>query len=329
MKTRVKYFDTIRYLAAVWVFTVHFIAFVDSGLFVYLNRMPVGLIMYGISGKLCVAVFCVILGYFAYRKGRSAREGTLSYAAKRYLYFVIAGLVINVIYALLGRAGVIDRDIGGGQVLLSAVFLRDDILGRFWCMRPFLIGSVFCYVAGRRGFRPAEAALEIAVFILIGQPWVAICLYGVVLAMLMEQEAVGRALDRKWVQAVLVIIMFALIHRGESTLTYLLDGAFAVGLVLITEHNRLLRSALESRWLTAVNRSYMGVYLVHELVYITVGDRIIHGLLRIPFGPRFLLAYAVCLVLVAALAIPLDALISRCNGYVSRLVDTVGNRLRT
>lgn len=326
MKNRVEYFDTIRFLAALWVFTTHFIAYVDPGLFAYLHKAPLGIFFYGISGKSGVAAFCVILGYFSCVKG-GKNGSTLLYIIKRYLYFVCAGLVINLIYLAAARADLIDRTISIFQAIRAGFLISDDILVRFWCMRPFLIGSVFCFINGKCRLGPTEIAAEAAVFILIGQTWAAICLFGSLMAWILQNEKMKGLLEKKRVQAILLAAVFILVKRPESRLTYLIDGACTVAFILVTAHNRLLEKALGNRFFARINKNYMGIYLVNELVYLTAGGYIIHNMQAVPFGPRFLLAYVLSLALTILLAYPLDAVVNCCSNLAARPVDAAWEKV--
>lgn len=70
MKQRTEYFDTVRLLAALFIFTTHFIAFFEPDIFRLWDEILVlNLLLNGVTGKLCVTLFCVILGYFAMIKG--------------------------------------------------------------------------------------------------------------------------------------------------------------------------------------------------------------------------------------------------------------------
>ena len=104
--------------------------------------MPWYWIFYGVTGKTAVAVCCVILGFFSYCKGNSG-EATLLYMIKRYAYVVIAALIINSIYAVLGCIGIININLTVYQIFRSSILLADDIQGRFWYLPIFLAGSFF------------------------------------------------------------------------------------------------------------------------------------------------------------------------------------------
>lgn len=327
VKERVYYFDAIRYLAAVWVFTTHFIAFVDAGLFRYLNRMPVGLIMRGISGKLCVAVFSVVLGYFAYQKGHNTKESTLQYAVKRYVYFAISCFMGNIIYAAAAWLGFMEGNISLLQTFTSAVFIKSDIMDSFWCMRPFLAGSILCFIAGKLSAGFTEVSLLAVMFVLTGQVWIALAMFGVLLALILSKESLQKLLDKKWMQALVIVIAFILINREESTTTYLFDGVFAVGMILVISHNRCLQTVLENKWFRKINKSYMGFYLIHSLSYHTVGAYLLNTCLDIPFKLRFLLVYLLCLAVNILLAWLLNQSINGISRYAEKFVDTALERL--
>ena len=71
MKERITYFDTIRWIAAMFIFTTHFIAAFERDIFILWDEVfPINLFMYGVTGKLAVTVLGVVLGYLAFQKGK-------------------------------------------------------------------------------------------------------------------------------------------------------------------------------------------------------------------------------------------------------------------
>lgn len=321
MKKREEYLDTLRFLAAVWIFTTHFIAFVNYDLFNRFEKMPLYLIFYGITGKLAVTLFCVILGYFSYMKGNSDQGNTLQYMSRRYIYFVIAGFIINSIYAIAAYMGIIDREISIYQVIRSSVLITSDIQARFWCMWSFLIGSFFCYLNGKYKLGLAEIVLETLLFIYCGQIWIAMCLFGNIIILLLENEKIKALFENTWIQILILILIFVFVKRPESTRTYLIDGICSTALIMVVMNNRKLSAALSNKYLAKINKNYMGIYLIHELVYLTLGDFVLYHFINVRFRIRFLLAYILCLVVVIILAYPMDAMVNYCSKYISGFID--------
>ena len=101
---------------------------------------------YGVSGKFCVQMFAVILGYFAALAGYKGKE---RYIENRYMYFFSSMLFINVIYYLLACIGIVDKEISIVNVISNTFLLGDGIYATAWCILPYFIGSVICYLGGR------------------------------------------------------------------------------------------------------------------------------------------------------------------------------------
>ena len=97
MKKRILYYDNIRYMAAIMVFTWHFISRFTRTTFRYWTHGPSHYILQGMSGKFGVIVFCVVLGYFAAKSG--GKKGSLAkYTLNRYIQFALMGVFINTLY---------------------------------------------------------------------------------------------------------------------------------------------------------------------------------------------------------------------------------------
>ena len=150
MKQRIAYFDTYRFLAAMMIFLSHYIYYFSRASFRYFHTMPYSLVLEGIRGSLGVMILCVILGYFAYKKGEKSKDSLIVLSVKRYLYFVVMAVAYYLIAFTIGG-----RHLKGGflhtvKVLGKAsILLTDDYNGLFWTLIPMLIGSMICYVLGR------------------------------------------------------------------------------------------------------------------------------------------------------------------------------------
>ena len=90
--------DSIKFLAIFLIYTTHFIADYKPELLDFWNNYPTKLVLGGITGKFGVALFGVLLGYFAYIGNK--KKTLLVYSIKRYGYFVFVGMFINLIYCI-------------------------------------------------------------------------------------------------------------------------------------------------------------------------------------------------------------------------------------
>ncbi|MCC8181926.1 MAG: acyltransferase family protein [Clostridiales bacterium] len=322
MKHRVPYFDTLRFLSCVLIYATHFIARFDSGLFHYTTTFPFSLLLHGVSGKLGVSMFAVILGWFAGQAGQEGK-GTLSYIVSRYLYFFSSGLIINLLYWLAGNLGLMDIEASLIQVLVSSLTIGFEIFNTFWCMRFFFIASVLCFLNTRYHLHPVLVLAEIVILIWMGQIWIAICLFGEVALLLDEQDWAKRWLDCRWVQLALLLIAFILIKRSESVTTYLIDGACSAMVVLAVGHSRTPQNILDWRRLAPITQQYMGVFLIHVLVFRLLGPTLYVLVDTLPHAARFFSVWGICLVVIVLLSFPMTAVVKRLSaalfGLVSRL----------
>ena len=84
-------------MAAIMVFTWHFISRFTRTTFRYWTHGPSHYILQGMSGKFGVIVFCVVLGYFAAKSG--GKKGSLAkYTLNRYIQFALMGVFVNTLY---------------------------------------------------------------------------------------------------------------------------------------------------------------------------------------------------------------------------------------
>lgn len=174
---RVYWIDTLRFLLIVRIFTTHFRASIKEGRYVYgffMNLITAN--GYGVSGKFCVLMFAVILGYFATLAGYKEKE---RYIETRYIYFISCMLFINVIYYVLSTVGAIDKKISIINIVSNTFLLGDGIYATAWCILPYFIGSVICYLGGRCKISLPGWILVIVAFIGLGNICVASCIMGV------------------------------------------------------------------------------------------------------------------------------------------------------
>ncbi|MBQ9166748.1 MAG: acyltransferase [Oscillospiraceae bacterium] len=317
MNRRIPYYDTIRLLAIFWVYTTHFIARFDSDLFRFWSEKPTSLLLEGLTGKAAVAMFAVILGYFA--SAPSKKEiSTGHYLIKRYLYFVICGLVINSLYAVFGPLGVIEADPSLLDVIKTSLMIGDEIFPTYWCMPAFLYGSVLCFINSKYGLGVMEVAVQALILILLGCTWVPICLFGNILSLLLREDRLSRYLKNGWLQATLLVAVFFLVKHSESTVTYLVDGLCSVLLLLIIAYNAPVQNVLNHKFLAGLGKNCMAIYLIHPLVYNAAGPGLFQLLAAVPYRFRFPAVWLLCFALIVLCSYPVMAVINWSNGKVSK-----------
>ena len=309
-KERIYYFDTFRFLAAMLVFTTHYIGAFCPGYFGYFYTFPYSIFLGGLSGKLGFSSLCIILGLFAYRKGEKSKENLLLMFLQRYLYFLVSAVCFYIPALLLHF---IDMHVEGRSVI--SVFLEQsfklkyDFYHLFWCLMPMLLGSGICYLLGRVKAGYIEVILMLLIFMILKQEWVAVSIAGAVLYLVSRDQALDAFLKKPWVQLILVFVPFALTHQGpnESFLTDYLGALFAFCFILVTMKNRRLCAFFNAGPWRLVNRTYFGIYILHVLVYSTLGMKLFNEtFVNVAFAPRSLLVYAILVVLLILLARPVD-----------------------
>ncbi|MCI6227188.1 MAG: hypothetical protein PUD70_04165 [Firmicutes bacterium] len=291
--------DTIKLFAALLVYTTHFISHFQPEYFKYWITFPTKAVLCGITGKLGVAFFGVLLGYFAYI-GESKRS-LIAYTLKRYGYFVFVGLFVNTLYCVWLK-----------RPLFSAVpeslRIGADLFPGYWCMQEFLFASIIaCYIK-RDNWSFEKKAFLILLLFLIGQVWVPICLLGTLLPELVESAY----FKNKPFRLLLLIISFFSIQRPENTLTYILDGFFAVIVICIVENSEKAKKVLSNKVTASLGKRSMAIYVIHTLTYSIVGQRLFDHFLR-DSGFEFVLGWGICFLIICALSYPLTSFFNLYN----------------
>ncbi len=328
---RIRYFDTWRFLAAMLIFVTHYINAFAPELFYWFYHTPTTVLFGGLSGKLGVAMLCVILGYFAYRKGLSTEHTTLTIFVQRYLHFVITAIVFYLI------AGIIRYQYYGEGFGVFVTILRDSFLLRyehnvlFWCLEPLLFGSGIGYILGKTRAKEPEIIISAVIMLGVGQVWIFGCVIGTLLYVWKENGRVDRIMRFRAVRLLLFAVPFALTHQNgnENYLVYIIDNLFCFFLVLVTMYSPGLQKILNSRIWTPFSGHYFGIFIFHTMVYETAGAKILHTLTSLPFGIAFLLAFCVSFACTVIVSIPVNAVITWCDGGIGTALYWVEEKIRS
>lgn len=328
-KTRIRYLDTLKLLAIFVVFATHFINRFNESYFELWHKAPTSWLLNGVTGKLGVAVFAVILGYFAYR---SKEPNVSKYVIKRYIYFFLCALFINSVYTAFGNAGVFDDTHTVREVITVSLTLGAGIFRTFWCIRPFFIASILSKLNGKAGAGPLTVLVEMLImFQIMDDIWVPVCLLGNLVAIAMSNERFMSIFRHVWVRWPVYIAVFMLIKRPESWQTYAIDGICASMLILALSESRHIRKVLEWEPLAAQGKNTMAMYLVHVVVYRLAGMAV--GLGSDSSAALFLVTMIVSWALVVALSFPLtkllDALTKLCMKPVEGIMAASGRFFNT
>ena len=327
IKKRIGYYDTIRLIAALWVYTTHYIAFFNDDYFKYWNIYPYSIVLNGLSGKFAVAAFGIILGFFACKKGNK-KGSVIHYTVSRYLYFVLAGLTANILYAAAGYFGLINNYAGPLEVVKISLVLGKDLMSHFWCMRDFLFASVICFINGKYKLNFVVILMEMAILWLLEKQWISICLLGGLMAVALQKKFIQNILKNKKVQIVALILIYMVIKgRPSSMTTYLIHGICTCIFIMVVTECSVLQKVLNVRAFTTLGKYSMGIYLIHPLIYKIFGELIINRWEVGSFKFRFLIGYVVCLVLILAVSKPLTDFIgwlqNKIMGGIEWLADIV------
>lgn len=223
---RIGWIESLRAIALFMVIVTHFIAaFCPEAFSVWQTN---SLFLKGISGKHGVAIFCVLIGYFA-----SAKKNIdfATYTIKRYLQFSINILLVLLPFTIVKEviAGAQFAEIGNGIVnaFKESVFFRDEINPTLWCVRDLFFGSLCCFILGNYCDMTDKRMKLVFVFatcafVYFVDVWIAVCILGVALRVFQEIVLSDKV---KLMLCVLFIIAIPLLYRHEeSTKTYLMQG---------------------------------------------------------------------------------------------------------
>ena len=318
---RIRYLDILKLLAIFVVFATHFVdRFNDSYVSLW-HDAPTAWLLNGVNGKTGVAVFAVILGYFAYR---SKEQNITKYTLKRYMYFLLCALFINSIYAIFGSLGIFDDSYTAKEVILTSLTLGAEIFRTFWCIRPFFIASVISRLNGKAGAGVLVILLDMLIlYQLTGDVWVAICLMGNLAAVLMQREKIMGIFRHIWIRWPVYAAAFFLVKRPESDIKYVIDGACAMVLILAFSESRIIRKVLDWEPLASQGKNTMAMYLIHVVVYRLAG--MAAGLNESSSPFMFAAVMAISWIVIVALSYPLtkmlDAATKLCMKPAEKLLQ--------
>ena len=169
-KKRIEWLDGIKWLACLMVFFSHFYGFfygkcdvkpeVHSALATFLGT---GYNIF-INGNFWMCMFCVISGYFAYKKEIKSLKELIVAFVKRYLRFFLPFLCVNSLALLISRTigfqnGVYSAMLPNSWVgeyynftvtpwivLRASLKLSSELDCPLWMIYPLFIGTCFIYV---------------------------------------------------------------------------------------------------------------------------------------------------------------------------------------
>lgn len=328
MKERITYFDTYRFIAALMIFLTHYISAFSKTSFRYFHMMPYSIILEGVRGSLGVAMLCVILGYFAYRKGRKSKESLIVLSLKRYIYFVVMAVVYYAIALATGWLRVGGGVFNTAKVLgKAAILLTDDYNGLFWTLVPMLIGSMICYLLGRAQMKIDGIIVMCCALLLMKDTTVFNCVLGCFVAVWQDDKLIKKIMSRWYIQLLTIVVTYASIRaEHESLHLYVLQGVFCVAILVITMNNDKLAKVMGAPMWSKFNRSYFSLYIFHSLLYHHLGSKLMYMEGAMPFKLRFVLIFLLITLIVVVLSKPLDLVVDFISKRLYMVVEKAEKR---
>lgn len=309
-KVRVKSIETIRFFAILIIITTHYWSFFMPEM-MELIYIRYNKIFIGISGKLGVCMFCVLLGYFVADNCSNEEFDLIEYIVKRYLKFIIPTCIINSSvflgikwYRILGKKVLfLDKDINIKVLLNDIFFLGNVIVPTYWCIKWFFIASViiaFCIVFAKRKFFDSFFCLLIAAVIcfLSGKIWYLNCTFGGVIYFLNKRIRI----EKNIIYGLLILLIVLLYRNSESELTYIKQGIACALFLFIVLQGKILWCLLNSSYMAKLGGLSMGVFYLHIPFYCFFTPYIIQFLRFFSIGKVEWYAFIVSIVIIYSLS---------------------------
>ena len=303
---RVKWVDSVRFLAIFLIMTTHYLAaFFPSALSLW-EPGPFFWLFGGITGKLSVAVFCVLLGYYAGRPKPFSFSGFGLYAVRRYFQLAFFAFLATLLFLLGGYAvtwlfhtpdEAVFRILSDGPrynliyLLRDAFLLEDHYIDTLWCMRDLMLASVVCRLFGylpehiRPGVRAVLACVLIALLLAVNAAffiWACVGLMGCLVRLAVDaartRPQLTAPVPRFFLFAVSLVLLK--IPLSEGPLLYFLEGIIGflwVFLIFCTDGAQRLLSRPP---LPQLGKLSLGLFVIHTPVYSLLASSLIPLLQR-------------------------------------------------
>lgn len=293
VKNRLDYFDGIKGISIIYIYTMHFIAQFSPETLRFWNEFP----LKGLVAKLALVMLTVELGFFAYMSGKR-NKNPMQYGINRYLYFTISSLLINISFLFAWKCGLYDLPVTLIGVVKSSVLLKSDIFATLWILPYFFMGSIMSYVNGMINTKPMFILIEmLALYITFEDIWVVIALMGnLVFYYIYSSE---RKITQ-WYIILGLLLCFFWMQDQESNYLYFKFGVFSSLLMVFVAENVTLQKILSVKLVEKIGKMTMPFFLTHVLIYLIVGSWLIE---RLPYGHFSLcVVYIICLGLTLTIA---------------------------
>ena len=330
MNARKRWIDTLKLFAIFWVFFTHFISSFHADYFSLWSAAPTSFFLKGITGKLGVSFLGICSGYFAYH---SKETNASIYIVRRYLYFFICCLFINLVTTTISPIGLSALPINSSTVwtaisdtvVISAKF-GNELNAVLWFILPFFLSCVISYINGKSNVKALGIIFEIIGFILIKQIWIAVCLIGSLVASIEDVKTIKRFFGNKFIKIIVLIGIFFAINRSESDVTYFIDGICSALLFLVIMNSCLAQKALNSRFLSSQGKNVMAILLIHVKVYGFLG-RWLFNLFgnSCPYVVSFIAVAVICWATIVLLSYPINFMLNYFLKVLTKLIRKLFN----
>lgn len=291
-RNRVEWIESLKLLAALLVFTTHFLAEFAPD---WLMPWREGHLLYGVSGKLAVSLFFIMAGFFAMK---AKAENAWQYIAKRYFRFMIPVFVIETaVFCIMAGLKVLEVDAWlpanmtgkyinayhtDYRLFLWDIFLLDGrVVLTYWCNIMLFLGPVIVMLlhglyertgtkGGAASWIKAAALFGIPAIIayLMGYVWYSICMIGALLYLLVRKER--KVFSKLSTRIILAAIFYFCIKTPETNAGYLCKGVASACLLLLIFYSEKAQAVLENRLCKSLSGYSFEIYLLHMPVNLMV-----------------------------------------------------------
>ena len=126
----------------------------------------------------------------------------------------------------------------------------------------------------------------------------------------------------------LCLVLFVIIKREESPLTYLIDGISAALFVMVVEKSKSMQSILEKvSFISIMGKYTMSIYLLHNFFYLTLGYWLfsVQGFV-VDCAVDCVLVFIECMAVVFLFAIMLQWCLDNFNKIVSNTFEWIASK---
>lgn len=317
-KTRKGYIDFIRCCCILIVFYMHFQANFGTIYAHYWHEFPTDLLLRGFSAKMSVAVLTALSGYLASKTNRDMKHGLMH----RYLFFLISCLCINMFYYLYNIL-CLDESININEIVMETLTLGNRFFPALWFVRDYLMGFVLCLINKNAKVDTQFVILEIFIFIILGEVWIAIYLMGN-----LAEQIEGRFVNKSRFALYLLLFgsFFLLKMQPNTSLSFLCGGlACVIWIVVLPETGGIYRIINNSGW-SLIGKYSWGFFLIHALGYHALNDFIFHMQEYVDYTNykgRYLVFLFVTFIVLSIGAVPVTLIVNAMSCWLEELINKI------